>query len=88
MEKLNTGYVYEMQNEDAILTPEEEKIINAMRKVNTLWKKYKANSCGNRLILFCGGCGCDVRFETPSRDNVLENFEHITCDGGDGGDSF
>lgn len=91
--KNDTAFLYEMKDPsdeytgDALLEPEEEQIMKAMRKLDFLWKKYKSNPNGNRLILFCGG-DCSIRFENPSAANTLETYPNITCDGGDGGDVF
>lgn len=81
-------FIYDGTHKDFELTEQEEKIMAAMRKVNTLWKAYKKKPRGNKLILYCGGTGCDIRYETPSSENVIDNFGDITCDGGDGGDKF
>ena len=84
--KTDVTYLYEMKNKDVLLTLEEEKIMRALRRLNTMWKKYKSKPEGNKLILYCG-MGCDVRYSEPFVDNVIEAFEHITCDGGDGSDN-
>jgi hypothetical protein len=87
-------WMYEMRsktghyNGDALLTFEEEKIMKTLRSLEKLWKNYKSKPLGNRLILFCGGTGCDIRFERPSTDKIIESYPSITCDGGDGGDTF
>lgn len=86
MEK--TMFVYEGKHKDFELTEQEEKIMGAMRKVNELWKAYKKKPGGNNLILFCGGTGCSMRYESPSSKNIIDTFDDITCDGGDGGDKF
>lgn len=82
------AYLYESESEDFLLEEDEEKIMRAMRKLNKLWAAYKAKSGGNRLILFTGGAGCSIRIDSPSSHNEIESYEHITCDGGDGGDVF
>ena len=94
MGKEKESWLYEKKNPSgeytgvALLNWEEEQIIKAMRKVNQLFKKYKSKPNRNKLILFCGGSGCDIRYENPSGENVIETFPNITCEGGDGGDVF
>lgn len=80
-------YLYEADSEDFLLTEEEEKIMRSVRRLNELWKKYKAKPDNNRLILFAG-CDVSIRIGTPSADNIIETYEHITCDGGDGSDTY
>lgn len=93
-EKSKISYVYDITDnkgrwiDDAVLDYEEEEIMKQMRKLNALWKNYKKKPKGNRLILYCGGTGCSMRLESPSANKVIEVYEHITCDGGDGGDHF
>jgi molybdopterin biosynthesis enzyme MoaB len=70
------------------LTLTEKKIVEAMREVDKLFKKYKKERNSNHLLLFCGGTGCSLRAGTPSADAEVVGFSNITCDGGDGGDIF
>lgn len=81
-------YQYETVVDDFLLTEEEEKIMRAMRRLDSMWKKYKDKPQGNRLILFCGGAGCSIRINKPSSDYELESYNNITNDGGDGADEF
>lgn len=81
------AHLYEADADDFLLTDEEESIMRAMRRLNTLWKKYKSKPGNNNLILYCG-MDCSIRYGSPSADYAIETFEHITCDGGDGGNSF
>ena len=83
----NNGYLYESKSNDFLLSESEEKIMRAMRRLDKLWKDYKNSPQENHLILF-GGNGCSIRIGSPSKDNEIEGFPHITADGGDGGDSF
>jgi hypothetical protein len=87
MEKENVVYLYEAESDDYLLTKEEDSIVRAMRRLNSMWKKYKSKPGNNNLILFCGA-DCSIRYGTASADNAIETIEHITCDGGDGGDDF
>ena len=82
------AYLYEAESDDFLLEEDEEKIMRAMRNLSKLWKDYKSKSGGNRLILFTGGAGCSIRIDSPSYSNEIESYQHITCDGGDGGDVF
>lgn len=88
MKKNETSYLYEMAKEDALLDYDEEQIMKKLRSLNILWRKYKNKPNGNKLILYCGGAGCSIRYGSPSVDSEIEAFPYITCDGGDGGDSF
>lgn len=81
-------YLYDEDGDPVLLTEEEEKIMRAMRRVNSLFKSYKAKAGTHNLILFGGSCGCSMRYGTPSKENIIQTFEFITSDGGDGGDIF
>ncbi len=81
-------HLYETEHRDFELIPEEEEaIMKAMRNLNKLWKQYLRTG-NNRLILFCGSNGCDMRMDSHSYKDTIQNFEHIRGDGGDGGDEI
>lgn len=87
MKRSEIGYAYESEVDAYILESDEEDIMKCMRKLDSLFKKYKKKPGGNRLILF-GGSECSIRINKPSSDCTIETYPNITCDGGDGGDKF
>jgi hypothetical protein len=81
------AYLYESEAGDFLLSEKEEKIMRAMERLDKLWKDYKNSPQENHLILFCGG-DCSIRVNSPSKDHEIASYEHITAEGGDGGDIF
>lgn len=80
--------LYEAESGDFLLNEAEEKVMKAMRNLDKAWKNYNKTPHDNHLILYAGAGGCGIRVSTPSVENEIESYQHITCDGGDGGDKF
>jgi hypothetical protein len=84
---MKEAYLYESKKEDFLLTKDEENIMKQMRHLNDLRKKYKSKPNSNKFILYCGQ-DCTIRYGSPSSEYIIQEYEHISCDGGDGSDRF